>query len=95
MKSTVIAAAVALLFASCVVARNCTPGLNYCGQTLVNIGRYQQQINQALSDADQTKINNGLGDLFHCVGGNNGDINWVQHCGKCTDGGAGSSDYCA
>jgi hypothetical protein len=38
MQFTLIAAAVAL-FATSAIADNCTPGLDYCGQTLLNKGK--------------------------------------------------------
>lgn len=69
----------ALSLAMGVLARNCTPNLNYCGSTLLSIGtqrsshlltrerptdaisagKYQGQIDQALSDRGQKETNFG------------------------------------
>ncbi|KFY44048.1 hypothetical protein V494_01672 [Pseudogymnoascus sp. VKM F-4513 (FW-928)] len=94
MQPTLIATVVAV-FAASAIADNCKPGLNYCGKTLRAVGNYQAQIDQAVFDAGQQLLNNGLGDLFYCVGGNNGVIRWKSHCGNgCVDGGRDHSDYC-
>ena len=78
-----------------VLARNCTPGLNYCGRSLLNIGKYQPQIDQALADAGAGEANGGADDLFYCVGGTNGVIRYVRYCSNgCHDAGSGASDYC-
>ncbi|KAF2668156.1 hypothetical protein BT63DRAFT_425472 [Microthyrium microscopicum] len=78
------------------VLRNCTPKLLYCGQVLLRIGNYFNQINDALrasgQPTDQGHINNGL---FYCTGGSNGEIKFQTYCGGgCVDGGGGNSDHC-
>ncbi|OBT72001.1 hypothetical protein VF21_08589 [Pseudogymnoascus sp. 05NY08] len=94
MKFTLVATVLAM-FATSAIADNCTPGLNYCGKTLMAVGKYQAQIDQAVYDRGQQLLNNGLGDLFHCVGGDNGVIQWISHCcNGCVDAGRGHSDYC-
>ncbi|KFZ04216.1 hypothetical protein V502_10319 [Pseudogymnoascus sp. VKM F-4520 (FW-2644)] len=93
-------ATVLAVFATSAIADNCTPGLNYCGKTLMAVsspflGKYQPQIDQAVYDAGRQLLNNGYGDLFYCVGGNNGVIQWKAFCSKgCVDAGRGDSDYC-
>ncbi|KAJ6490043.1 hypothetical protein C8R45DRAFT_1097005 [Mycena sanguinolenta] len=67
MKSTIFMALLVLTTGA--IARNCTPGLDYCGRTLLDIGKYQPQIDQALHDAGAGEANGGADDLFHCVGG--------------------------
>ncbi|KAH6663504.1 hypothetical protein B0J14DRAFT_707061 [Halenospora varia] len=79
------------------IARNCTPGLNYCGATLLDVGKYQPQIDQAIHDAGQLEENFGKEDLFHCAspGGPSGVINWLHHCGAgCSNNGRGNHDTC-
>ncbi|KAJ7018536.1 hypothetical protein C8F04DRAFT_1151411 [Mycena alexandri] len=60
------------------IARNCTPDLDYCGRTLLEIGKYQPQIDQALHDAGAGEANGGSDDRFHCVGGSNGVITFLD-----------------
>ncbi|KAK1770395.1 hypothetical protein QBC33DRAFT_566834 [Phialemonium atrogriseum] len=92
MKSFAITS-VLLFLAGGAMARNCTPGLNYCGSTLNNIGNYQGQIDQALHDAG--RANGGSDDLFHCVGGDSGVIDWIGYCPNgCRDNGKDVSDSC-
>ncbi|KAJ8058578.1 hypothetical protein OCU04_012755 [Sclerotinia nivalis] len=77
------------------LARNCTPGLNYCGRTLLSIGKYQPQIDQSLADAGVGEADGGADDLFHCVGGSNGVISFLKYCvNGCKDEGSGVSDVC-
>lgn len=102
-----------LALAGSVVARNCTPGLNYSGHTLLSIGssesfllvslvcltltgNYQPQIDQSLFDNGVTSADGGRGVLFHCVGGANGNIQYLSKCGvgNCVDAGAGVNDFC-
>jgi len=84
-------------FASCALANNCTPGLDYCGLTLLHKGNYQAQIDQAIADAGVPEVDNGKSALFFCEGGDNGVIKFIEECtvGKCVDAGTGESDYCA
>ncbi|ETS86354.1 hypothetical protein PFICI_00182 [Pestalotiopsis fici W106-1] len=88
--------AAVLLLAGSVAARNCKEGLDYCGRTLLDIGKYQPQIDQSLADAHQAEVDGGKHDLFHCLGGSNGVIAFKKHCGNgCTDGGSNKNDYCS
>ncbi|RHZ61386.1 hypothetical protein CDV55_103002 [Aspergillus turcosus] len=77
-------------------ANNCKTGLNYCGYNLLNIGNYGAQVNGALQAAGQPTDDAHIREsLFHCNGGENGDISFITYCGGgCTDGGSGRSDYC-
>lgn len=62
-----------------------------------NPGNYQPQIIDALQKASLDPNNKGVSTntLFHCVGGNNGDIEVVKFCtNRCVDGGPGKSDVC-
>ncbi|KAJ6477969.1 hypothetical protein DFH09DRAFT_951921, partial [Mycena vulgaris] len=77
------------------IARNCTPNLDYCGRTLLEIGKYQPQIDQALADAGQGEANGGSDDLFHCIGGDNGVIGFIKFCSNgCRTNPTGVSDTC-
>ncbi|KAJ6779275.1 hypothetical protein DFH09DRAFT_1180073 [Mycena vulgaris] len=92
MKSTTIATL--LVLATGTIARNCTPDLDYCGRTLIDIGKYQDSIDQALADTGQGNANGGSDDLFHCTG-DNGLIAFIEYCSNgCHDNGAGVSDAC-
>ncbi|KAJ7261113.1 hypothetical protein C8J57DRAFT_1719866 [Mycena rebaudengoi] len=94
MKFTAIL--VALGSASFVVAKNCTPGLQYCGRTLLCIGNYIEQMDAAVKKA-KIDPNHVLDTLYYRVGGTNGDIRVIKDCGAgaCIDGGEGNSDRCA
>ncbi|KAJ6534951.1 hypothetical protein B0H19DRAFT_845654, partial [Mycena capillaripes] len=77
------------------IARNCTPNLDYCGRTLLEIGNYQPQIDQALHDAGAGEANGGADDRFHCVGGANGVITFLGFCANgCRTNPTGVSDVC-
>ncbi|GAB1192431.1 hypothetical protein BDV32DRAFT_117298 [Aspergillus pseudonomiae] len=82
--------------ATLAAANNCKTSLNYCGYNLLGIGNYAAQINEALKAAGQPTDDAHIREsLFHCNGGNNGDISWITYCGgSCQDGGSGKSDYC-
>ncbi|KAJ7892654.1 hypothetical protein B0H13DRAFT_2665636 [Mycena leptocephala] len=93
MKSTTFAAL--LVLATGAIARNCTPNLDYCGRTLLEIGNYQAQIDQALHDAGVGEADGGADDLFHCVGGANGVITFLGFCANgCHTNPIGVSDVC-
>ncbi|KAJ7044320.1 hypothetical protein C8F04DRAFT_1389206 [Mycena alexandri] len=93
MKSTTFAAL--LVLATGAIARNCTPDLDYCGRTLLEIGKYQPQIDQALHDAGAGEANGGSDDRFHCVGGSNGVITFLEFCANgCRTNPTGVSDTC-
>ncbi|TFK32963.1 hypothetical protein BDQ12DRAFT_728174 [Crucibulum laeve] len=88
-------------------ASNCTPGLNYCGSTLLYIGDYSDQISQHLHDISGQPgspfigVNDNPYDniLFECIGGSAGIIKFKEECdssGKtCNNGGGGKNDFCA
>ncbi|KAJ7506150.1 hypothetical protein B0H11DRAFT_2220065 [Mycena galericulata] len=95
MKSATVAFTSLLVLVTGAAARNCTPGLNYCGRTLLEIGKYQPQIDQALADAYQSESDGGADDLFSCVGGPNGVISFIKFCDNgCDTKPAGVSDVC-
>ncbi|KAH8731862.1 hypothetical protein GQ44DRAFT_766911 [Phaeosphaeriaceae sp. PMI808] len=93
MKASTITSVLAAL-ATSVIARNCTPGLDYCGYTLTAIGNYRDQINQAIHDSGHGGSNpNNV--LFHCEGGNSGVIRFIADCSAgCYQNGVGVSDVC-
>ncbi|KAJ7307701.1 hypothetical protein DFH08DRAFT_720132 [Mycena albidolilacea] len=93
MKSTTFAAL--LVLATGAIARNCIPHLDYCGRTLLEIGNYQPQIDQALHDAGAGEANGGADDRFHCVGGAKGVITFLGFCTNgCRTNPTGVSDVC-
>ncbi|KAJ9205078.1 hypothetical protein DTO164E3_1701 [Paecilomyces variotii] len=96
VKIAVIPLAALAAFAPLVAANNCKTGLNYCGYNLLNIGNYGAQINEALENAHQPTDDAHIHEsLFHCNGGENGDITFQTYCTSgCKDGGSGRSDYC-
>ncbi|KAI8721607.1 hypothetical protein NCS52_00302600 [Fusarium sp. LHS14.1] len=77
-------------------ARNCKAGISYCGSTLLNIGDYTNQINQALKAAKQpSDFTRAQNSLFYCEGGKHGNIRYTKLCtGGCKDHGNGKSDTC-
>ncbi|OBT65214.1 hypothetical protein VE03_04687 [Pseudogymnoascus sp. 23342-1-I1] len=94
MQLQFIAAALAV-FTTGAIAGNCTPGLYYCGRTLMTVGKYQPQIDQAIYDAGKQLLDNGNEDLFYCIGNDNGLIKWSAYCSAgCFNAGHGKSDYC-
>ncbi|KAL0933710.1 uncharacterized protein CTRU02_210509 [Colletotrichum truncatum] len=96
LKSTLVSIAL-LAVAPLVAADNCTPGLRYCGSTLLKKGKYTDQINQALMVAGQaTDYNHIQYSLFDCLGGSSGAIKYITWCGgSCKDNGSGKSDACS
>ncbi|KAJ7741073.1 hypothetical protein B0H16DRAFT_1728711 [Mycena metata] len=98
MKAAYILAGITSL-ATLVLARNCTPGLIYCGSTLTAIATgnaYQDQIDHAPFAARVVEVDKGQSDLFFCQGGASGVISYVASCavGQCVDGGSGKNDHC-
>ncbi|KAJ6788542.1 hypothetical protein PWT90_09232 [Aphanocladium album] len=91
-----ITLAAAAFLAATAAANNCKPGIKYCGWNLLRVGRYQDQIQEALRESGvgvngQTVDNS----LFYCLGGDNGEITVDQVCpGRCRDGGADHNDFC-
>ncbi|PMD60383.1 uncharacterized protein K444DRAFT_560923 [Hyaloscypha bicolor E] len=84
-----------IALATAAVARNCTPGLKYCGRTLLDIGNYADQIAQALADSNKGDSNGGRDDLFNCIGGSSGVIKFESICSNgCATEPAGVSDKC-
>ncbi|BCS19717.1 uncharacterized protein APUU_20149A [Aspergillus puulaauensis] len=96
VKFTVLAVAAIGTLTPLVAARNCKTGLNYCGWNLLDIGKYGAQVNQALANANQPADNSHINQsLFHCNGGQDGDISYITYCRSgCHDGGEDESDYC-
>jgi hypothetical protein len=62
----------------------------------LSIGKYGAQVNGALEAAGQPTDDGHIREsLFHCNGGDNGDISFITYCGGgCRDGGNDRSDYC-
>ncbi|KAG5915956.1 hypothetical protein E4U42_007866 [Claviceps africana] len=90
--SIVIAALAAV--APLAEAGNCTPGLKYCGHTLLAYGNYESRIYQALGHGPSSWNNEEQRSLFNCVGPN-GEIQLERTCAKlCIDQGLGQSDKC-
>ncbi|KAJ3531643.1 hypothetical protein NM208_g6992 [Fusarium decemcellulare] len=90
--------AVVATLASFGAARNCTPGLYYCGSALLQVGNYYDPIEDALAAAkkgicaDRRHVNDSL---FYCLHGTNGDIKYKAFCSKgCSNNGIGKSDSC-
>ncbi|KAJ7791215.1 hypothetical protein B0H14DRAFT_3500760 [Mycena olivaceomarginata] len=82
--------------AASVMAGGCKVSLDYCGRSLLHIGNYINQIEAAIKRA-KTNPDHMMDTLFHCYGGDDGEISVVKDCGqgRCHDSGAGKSDYCA
>ncbi|KAF5008935.1 hypothetical protein FDECE_4798 [Fusarium decemcellulare] len=85
--------AVVATLASFGAARNCTPGLYYCGSALLQVGNYYDPIEDALAAAkkgicaDRRHVNDSL---FYCLHGTNGDIKYKAFCSKgCSNNGIG------
>ncbi|WAO96135.1 Hypothetical protein NCS54_01379700 [Fusarium falciforme] len=82
---TAFPAAVVACFASFGAARNCTPDLYYCGSSLLDIGNYNDYIEDTLAAtkqgicADRRHVKNSL---FYCAPGTNGDIKYKDYCSK-------------
>ncbi|KAJ6459270.1 hypothetical protein C8R45DRAFT_879847 [Mycena sanguinolenta] len=95
MKSFFALVALASL-AGIALADNCTPGLDYCGYSLISKGNYQGQIDQALLCAGVSEEDSGHSALFACLGGPSGLVTYRRSCevGRCIDGGSGLSDHC-
>ncbi|KAG5928821.1 hypothetical protein E4U53_002579 [Claviceps sorghi] len=75
-------------------AGNCTPGLKYCGHTLLAYGDYSARIYAALGHGPYIVDNEEQRTLFTCVGPN-GEIQVDKICSRmCFDKGAGRSDEC-
>ncbi|KAK6850210.1 hypothetical protein PG995_014043 [Apiospora arundinis] len=94
MKFTSLAS-IALLAAAGADARNCKPNLNYCGSTLLSIGDYRGQIQQAMVAAGHDPDTYPNEYLFRCVGGSEGLISVLYSCNRgCQDNGNDKSDTC-
>ncbi|KAG6186946.1 hypothetical protein E4U27_008202 [Claviceps purpurea] len=73
-------------------AGGCTPGLTYCGRTLLEYGYDDAKILEAARAAGMPVQYTYLS-LYTCHSG--GVIEYKQPCGdSCVDGGGGSDDYC-
>ncbi|KAJ4153575.1 hypothetical protein LMH87_010058 [Akanthomyces muscarius] len=79
-------------------ARNCNKGLLYCGNTLLAIGNYRAQIDDAVAKAGIRRFKGDdltTDSLFKCLGGSNGDIEYTNFCRRgCQNGGSGKNDFC-
>ncbi|KAF7368843.1 hypothetical protein MVEN_00209700 [Mycena venus] len=95
MKANFILAGIASL-AVLVLADSCTPGLTYCGHSLILKGDYQGRIVQALSCAGIEEVDSGHSALYVCEGGPGGVIYYTKSCaqGTCVDAGSGQNDHC-
>ncbi|MCJ1408738.1 hypothetical protein MMC19_002814 [Ptychographa xylographoides] len=97
MKATLVIAGLSFLLGS-VMADNCHAGLQYCGSTLLSIGKYQGQIDQSYYDVVAEGFeapDNGKNILFGCSGGRSGVIKYFKTCTTgCHDAGTDKSDYC-
>ncbi len=74
-----------------VIERNCTPGVYYCGKTLMAISEYKALIIRAIDSSDTNGWENML---FKCLNSSTGEIQLAQKCDNCVGGGAGQNDYC-
>ncbi|KAH6887761.1 hypothetical protein B0T10DRAFT_562972 [Thelonectria olida] len=78
-------------------ARNCSPGLNYCGHVLLSIGKYFPDIADELARAQKSKClgKSHVTDAIYYCSGNNGEIRYQKWCKNgCKNGGAGKNDHC-
>ncbi|GAP92942.1 putative conserved hypothetical protein [Rosellinia necatrix] len=95
MKATVFAFALLGALSPVAQAANCGKGYRYCGYNLLEKGNYYTQIIEELEANDQpTDSNHVKQSLFNCLGGNNGDIQFLKYCTSCHNAGSGSDDYC-
>ena len=79
-----------------VAADNCKVGLNYCGSTLLKIGNYRGQIQQAFIASGMSWRTDPDDWIFQCIGGPEGLIKVAQDCPTgCVDRGENQSDTCA
>ncbi|KID60058.1 uncharacterized protein G6M90_00g030540 [Metarhizium brunneum] len=94
MKASLISAVLAIL--PFVFARNCIPGVVYCGQTLIDIGAYHEQLFQANHCAGAPRTDHDIrSSLYYCVGGDGGVVNYMKVCSTgCKDNGPGNNDSC-
>ncbi|KAM5341816.1 hypothetical protein ACJ41O_014847 [Fusarium nematophilum] len=62
-------------------ARNCKKGYNYCGHVLLDIGNYYDQIHDELAASSRPTTSKHINhSLFKCLGGPDGDINYIKYC---------------
>lgn len=84
------------------VVQACTPGLDYCGYTLLEYGE-GQSLRDLKADASGSVTNilpilgwHGIypTGLYHCD--HSGSVRMIKHCtyGGCRDRGTGNSDFC-
>ncbi|KAI8711359.1 hypothetical protein NCS52_01399000 [Fusarium sp. LHS14.1] len=86
-------ATVVTCFASFGAARNCTPNLYCGGSSLLDIGNYYDDIEDALAATKQgicTDRKHVKNSLFYCAPGTNGAIKYKG----CKNIGIGKSDKC-
>ncbi|KAJ3483905.1 hypothetical protein NLG97_g7191 [Lecanicillium saksenae] len=97
LRSTIASFAVVALggFAT---AKDCTPGLIYCGHSLYAKGNYDFIIQQSFADSGvgNNDYNRNQAN-FLCLGNPYyGYVQFKQVCSRgCVDAGAGENDYCA
>ncbi|KAF7329999.1 hypothetical protein MKEN_00263900 [Mycena kentingensis (nom. inval.)] len=101
MKFTVIFASVIAAFTVGVVARDCTPGLDYCGSVLKDIGNENRLVvRQCLYDYGR-QWDEQDDTLFTCSPNSSGEyvgyLTYKTYCGRgrCHNGGGGKHDYCS
>ncbi|KAH6605339.1 hypothetical protein Trco_007046 [Trichoderma cornu-damae] len=96
VRFTIIPLAVLATLVPFAIANNCKTNLRYCGATLLRVGKYQEQIINALRARGQSTDGAHIErSLFFCSGGPNGEIEFLEFCGnRCVDGGSGKNDYC-
>ncbi|PYI02786.1 hypothetical protein BO78DRAFT_422219 [Aspergillus sclerotiicarbonarius CBS 121057] len=91
--STIIASALA--FTVSVHATDCTAGLNYCGEVLLDVGNPMMfaQIEAKYPDAYELDIVSPTMYLWHCNA--DGSVTMLEKCiWDCVNAGAGNTDYC-
>ncbi|XWW98458.1 hypothetical protein V2A60_006458 [Cordyceps javanica] len=95
--SSTLVTLAAVMLTGFATAKDCTPGLNYCGHTLYAKGNYDFIIQQCLADngvADDSSTRNQA--LFRCRGDPYGYVQYLEYCGRgCVDAGTGQNDYCS
>ncbi|KAM7214733.1 hypothetical protein V8F06_009898 [Rhypophila decipiens] len=94
-----ITALVLTALATLAAARNCTPGLDYCGYILRDIAtgnNYDAQMKSALRKlgvpVNESSMTHGL---FYCIPGGDGDVQALAICANgCLNGGKERNDFC-
>ncbi|KAF8160033.1 hypothetical protein B0H34DRAFT_797212 [Crassisporium funariophilum] len=88
---------------TCAFAKDCGKGYNYCGDNLLSIGNYLDQMVQEASDNGRSSGNAMVSYLYKCVDAGDragpGVIEFIEDCAKgngwhCSDNGGGNNDSC-